>query len=651
MGGTKSKFEEIIGDVDAFQLMLDGAFKDWVGSYDVLVSDTQEYLFTSKTTAPSFRPFCRKLRSNADGERRCKECDLEAAERVKREQEPSVYTCHAGLTDIAVPILIKGDLVATVFCGQVRTIEELSDQKGLAQAAQLEIELGFAPNELMNLWHQIPQIPELQINQMIQRVEKLVYYVTQIGHERLDLKRAHAKDQRRLLESLSIEFAARDLSQLADTWNQFWQQVEQVLERVCGVIGASAALLAAPSDKSDQSGLGWLVPRAVTGLPAEPFKERYYSPRDDPLDKAIARNNVQIVPFEQYRDPTTICGSISRYAPNQAKNIDQVVVTRIQLDDQHLGLLFFFMNRARDMEASLPIEEEKSLLWPLTLLIGTAYHNCSLYQERKQELENRRRWLRHLTHQLIAPLHGIQGYAEDAWSRLVSWKRDGPQSAPEWTEDKTLRWNEELRRWENSFDWVAWLTRYTARLASNLSWTIYGRPDGLDLSVVRDVGGLLIQCARDFQGIARERGLRKVNVETSTVKLMDGRICVDDHFFRQAVGNLLDNAVKYSTQSRDINIVGEVQQNKAIIRVINYGIQLREDDIEKVFEDGYRTDEARQANQTGTGIGLPVAREIISLHGGTLTALPSKYTRLGWRTEFVISLPLRTQECDQEVNS
>ena len=651
MSDAKSKFEEIIGDVDAFQLMLDGAFKDWVGSYDVLVLDTQEYLFTSKTTAPSFRPFCRKLRSIAEGEKLCWKCDQDAAERVKHEQKPIIYTCHAGLTDIAVPILIKGELVATVFCGQARSTEELSDQKGLAQATELENELGFAPNELTDLWHRIPRISEFQIRQMSQRIENLVYYVTQIGHERLDLKRAHAKDQRRLQESLAVEFAARDLSKLAETWDQFWQQVEQVLEQVCSVIGASAAMLVALSDKSDQAGLGWLVPRAITGLPVEPFKGRSYSPRDELLDKVIAQNNVEVVPFEQYRDPSTICGSISQYAPHQAKTIDQVVLTKVQLDDQHNGLLLFFMNRIRDTEASLPIEEEKSLFRPLTFLISAAYHNCSLYQQRKQELEQRRRWLRHLTHQLIAPLHGLQGYAEDAWGRLISWKRDGSQNVSEWSEDKTQRWSEELRRWENSFDWVVWLARYTARLASNLSWTVYGRPEALDLSIVSDVGGLLIQCARDFQGIARERGLRKVNVETSTVAPMDGRICVNDNLFRQAAGNLLDNAVKYSTPGTDINIVGEFKQDMAIIRVVNYGIQLREGDVEKVFEDGYRTAEAQQANQTGTGIGLPVAREIIGLHGGTLTALPSKHTRQGWRTEFIISLPLRTQECDQEVSS
>lgn len=651
MSDTKSKFEEIIGDVDAFQLMLDGAFIGWVGSYDVLLSDTGEYLFSAKNTAIRFRPFCQKLRRKEEGEARCWKCDHDATERVKREQKPITYTCHAGLTDIAVPILIKGELVATVFCGQVRSTEELPDQKGLAQATQLEIELGFAPNELINLWRQIPQIPELQIEQMIQRVEKLVYYVAQIGHERLDLKHSHAKDQRRLQESLAVEFAARDLSQLADTWDQLWRQVEQVLEQVCGVIGASVAMLVAPSDNLDKSGPGWLVPRAVIGLPPPTLKERFYSPRDEPLGKVMAQGSVEIVPFEQYRDPSTICGSISQYAPDQAENIDQVVLTNTRLDDQRIGVLLFFMNRARDTESSLPIEEEKSLLRPLTLLIGAAYHNCSLYQQRKQELENRRRWLRHLTHQLIAPLHGLQGYAEDAWSRLVFWRRDSSQSGPEWTEDKTQRWNEELRRWENSFDWVVWLARYTARLASNLSWTVYGRLETLDLSIVRDVGGLLIQCARDFQGIARERGLRKVNVETGTVKTLDGLICVDDHFFRQAVDNLLDNAVKYSTQGSDINIVGDIQQNQALIRVINYGIQLREDDVEKVFEDGYRTAEAQRANQTGTGIGLPVAREIIRLHGGTLTALPSKQTRQGWRTEFIISLPLRTQECNQEVSS
>ena len=651
MSDRGSKFEEIIGDIGAFRLMLDGAFKEWPGTYDVLLADTGEYLFHPKEEQ-YFRPFCRKLRSKPEGEKRCWKCDRDAALRAAQEGHPIVYLCHAGLIDVAVPIFINGELVATVFCGQVRPEEEALHRDGFEKAQQLEVELGFEAGELVSLWEQAPKISEGEINSTKDRVWKLVNYISELGHERLELQKAHKKDQQRLGESEALERVARELSGLVGEWDEFWSRVGQTLEQMTKVIGASCAMIMISGSAAGTKGK--LVVKAVAQLPIAHFEGRQYSLDDEAFRRVVEEGEITLVPFREYRDPNTICGSIGQFAPSLAAELDEVVLVRVELGNEQAGILLFFLNRERDVSGSLPIQEEKGTLVHLASLIGAAYHNCSLYQARQREVILRRSWLRQVTHQLLAPLHGIQGYAEDAWTRLRRWEQWDLQAAG-WTEYKVQRWKDELQRWKHSFESIVWSSHYAARLANNLAWVVYidgqKEKEEPDLDLVEDVGGLLIKCARDFQGIARERGLRKVEVNTQSVARLNGRLCVNDDLFRQAVGNLLDNAVKYSNRGTDIVIEGKVMGNRAEIRVSNVGIRLYPGETEEIFKESYRGKEACRRYPTGTGIGLTVARQIIELHGGKLTAQPSKRTRRGWQTTFVISLPIHTKECGEEVRN
>lgn len=84
--------------------------------------------------------------------------------------------------------------------------------------------------------------------------------------------------------------------------------------------------------------------------------------------------------------------------------------------------------------------------------------------------------------------------------------------------------------------------------------------------------------------------------------------------------NILKNAAAYSYPNTDIIISAEEQENKVVISFHNQGHTIPQNKLSAIFEKFYRMDEARTSNTGGAGLGLVIAKEIISLHGGSITA-------------------------------
>ncbi|HEU5009582.1 MAG TPA: HAMP domain-containing sensor histidine kinase [Gaiellaceae bacterium] len=100
---------------------------------------------------------------------------------------------------------------------------------------------------------------------------------------------------------------------------------------------------------------------------------------------------------------------------------------------------------------------------------------------------------------------------------------------------------------------------------------------------------------------------------------------------RQALDNLITNAVVHGGPRVEISIA--VRADDALtIDVSDNGPGIEEDELQRIFDTGYRLDPERP----GTGIGLALARSIAEGHGGALTV----ESRLGHGTVFTVSLPL-----------
>lgn len=102
-----------------------------------------------------------------------------------------------------------------------------------------------------------------------------------------------------------------------------------------------------------------------------------------------------------------------------------------------------------------------------------------------------------------------------------------------------------------------------------------------------------------------------------------------------AVGNLIDNAVKYSAQGSIVKIDVSRIESKVLISVSDNGPGIAPEHLGRVFERFYRVDDARSRGTGGTGLGLAIVRHIALLHGGDVSVT----SEVGVGSNFTLSLP------------
>ncbi len=96
----------------------------------------------------------------------------------------------------------------------------------------------------------------------------------------------------------------------------------------------------------------------------------------------------------------------------------------------------------------------------------------------------------------------------------------------------------------------------------------------------------------------------------------------DAHLLRQLVGNLIDNAIKFTERGRVDVSVGQNGES-AWVEVADQGPGIPEEERPHIFERFYRADKARSRIVPGTGLGLAIVRSIARVHDGEATAEPA----------------------------
>ncbi|MFN7735803.1 MAG: sensor histidine kinase [Pirellula sp.] len=216
-------------------------------------------------------------------------------------------------------------------------------------------------------------------------------------------------------------------------------------------------------------------------------------------------------------------------------------------------------------------------------------------ETRIKQLENvRRDFTANVSHELKTPLAAIKAYAET----LLMGALDDPDAR----ELFITRISEQADRLDRLIFDLLQLTR------------IQSLPEKLQL-IPLSLQDLARTCIEDHQAIAKSKNITIYNEIADSTP----RVLADHESLRTILGNLLSNAVRYSKTDGYIRVSSKVVGPDVELSVIDYGIGIPEEDIDRIFERFYRVEKARTQDAGGTGLGLAIVKHLTQALGGTVS--------------------------------
>ena len=151
-----------------------------------------------------------------------------------------------------------------------------------------------------------------------------------------------------------------------------------------------------------------------------------------------------------------------------------------------------------------------------------------------------------------------------------------------------------------------------------------------------DLSEILSQVVRTMTPIAEKKNIRLEGENFSKII-----INADEQKIKQLVIILVDNAIKYTLDGGKVVVrLEEFNLQHAVFSVMDSGIGIAEEDLDKVFERFYRVDKARSREMGGNGLGLAIAAEIVKAHEGKISVA----SKLGEGTKFTVELKVNLKK-------
>jgi two-component system, sensor histidine kinase and response regulator len=148
------------------------------------------------------------------------------------------------------------------------------------------------------------------------------------------------------------------------------------------------------------------------------------------------------------------------------------------------------------------------------------------------------------------------------------------------------------------------------------------------------------RAARQIEALAHERG-QQVQLELPRQELAGW---VDTQRLGRVLLNLLSNATKYGREQGIIRLCLEERPRQALFSIVDDGYGVPEQDRERIFERFYRAETEATRRSKGSGLGLPIARALVELHGGRIWVESSP----GRGAVFRVALPLDASDQEKE---
>ncbi len=200
------------------------------------------------------------------------------------------------------------------------------------------------------------------------------------------------------------------------------------------------------------------------------------------------------------------------------------------------------------------------------------------------------------SHELRTPLTVIKGYND----MLMRWGKDDPEILDE------------------AITAIRQETQNMHILVENLLFSAKGENQKIKLEMTSfPIQVLLEETAKDYTLSTEER---KFVVDSEKFQVNQ-----DKRMIKQLLRILIDNSLKFTGSGETITLIARKEKGKYTLAVKDPGEGIQPEELEKIFERFYVADKARTKDKAGSGLGLSIAKWIVSMHGGEIQATSIPY--------------------------
>ncbi|HUV08211.1 MAG TPA: GAF domain-containing sensor histidine kinase [Spirochaetia bacterium] len=377
----------------------------------------------------------------------------------------------------------------------------------------------------------------------------------------------------------SLESRSRELSTFCDTIRRAARSLElqeildtsvRIIVEITGVRGCSIELLDAAT--------GRMRVRSIAGIERH-ITEKALNVAEHIYHSGLMNGESVIVRDVYLRD-----------FPAVNDEVESLICVPLRVEEKILGALCIYGKRGQRLS-----NEIITLLSNLANVISLSIAHAFLYNDLKNLVTTKTRFMLQTSHELRSPLTTIQSIAKTLNAGYLGELSEKQKDAIERIETRA---------------------RLLSETVNDLLSLAKGRAELSTMRFVKiDLNGIIKECAEFF-----DLQLKEKDLELDLGMLDHGAFIYGNReALLSIVTNLLSNAIRYSTRGGKIALRLYEEDTKVVLEASDTGIGIPKDDLDSIFEEFYRARNAKTLSKVGTGLGLAIVKSKVEQHGGTIS--------------------------------
>lgn len=565
---------------------------------------------------------CRTIRLTKEGNAACERCDRRRAIMAEKKREVIAYLCDPGLLDFAVPVSVGDEVIAVLFTGQRKPKEgaiwnsDIINLDGVFKPLApgdagvdawaecerrlhgVEERMGYVEGRLLEFVdndakERKTEISPEQVGEMIEVLRKAGEQLSVLATSKYELE----KDKVGAWIRSNIAHSLTTLSAENTSTARVWENLSKSLEYIITCFGLDYIMIMLCNQQDE----GSLILLCQSGLQEDSFHlGEYKCTKDDGLSKFISEiiksdegseiNEISEINLSRYAKLPIMDKLRKLHAQHKTYTVLAVPILTHKYIFAANPSIMILGNWDKNLSYNSFNEYDKEDLLSIIQSIRLMSEIVMLVDHLEEVAESQHIFVEAVAHDIRNPIQNIIAKADLLRKGLFE-----PKDVP----NQVQRLAAQARR---------------VHLLSQRVWTLEAlrrkdfKPDEVNVNVYQ----VIMECQQLLMDLVESKGL-KMSVDKELQNLPTVKL--DRNLFMQTMLNLMDNAIKYSTEG-EIRVDGRYTTDGIAISVVNRGIQIRDGDKRRIFERYVRTDEARLFSSSGTGIGLAVVKAFADIYGG-----------------------------------